>query len=35
MTRLEFGRATSCVAIGYSNYLAIDQKKKKLIKNFF
>ena len=32
MTRLGFEPATSCVAIGYSNYLAIDQKEK-LIKN--
>ena len=34
MTRLDLGLepATSCVAIGYSNYLAIDQKEK-LIKN--
>ena len=32
MTRLRLERPTSCVAIGYSNYLAIDQKEK-LIKN--
>ena len=28
VTRLGFEPATSCVAIGYSNYLAIDQKEK-------
>ena len=27
VTRLGFEPATSCVAFGYSNYLAIDQKK--------
>ena len=32
MTRLGFKPATSCVAIGYSKYLAIDQKEK-LIKH--
>ena len=32
VTRLGFESATSCVAIGYSKYLAIDQKEK-LIKN--
>ena len=32
VTGLGFESATSCVAIGYSNYLAIDQKEK-LIKN--
>ena len=31
MTRLGFEPATSCGAIGYSKYLAID-KKEKLIK---
>ena len=33
VTRLGFEHATSCVAIGYSKYLAIDQKEK-LIKNW-
>ena len=28
VTRLGFKRATTCVAIGYSKYLAIDQKEK-------
>ena len=28
MTRLGFEPATSCVAIGYSKYLAIDQNEK-------
>ena len=32
VTLLGFEPATSCVASGYSNYLAIDQKEK-LIKN--
>ena len=32
VTRQGFEPATSCVAFGYSNYLAIDQKEK-LIKN--
>ena len=32
VTRLGFVASTSCVAIGYSNNLAIDQKEK-LIKN--
>ena len=34
VTRLGFEPATSCIAIGYFNYLAIDQKEK-LIKNCF
>ena len=33
VTRLGFEPATSCVAIGYSKYLTIDQKEK-LIKNW-
>ena len=33
VTRLGSEHATSCVAIGYSKYLAIDQKEK-LIKNW-
>ena len=32
VTGLGFEPATSCIAIGYSNYLAIDQKEK-LMKN--